>query len=258
VSASQDGEFLSVVRDAKLIFLDPMTLVETGSMDLGAPLGSLAVSANGEFIAVRRRDSTATNVVIIDARQQREVKVFPTPDDEWAPLRFARGGSLLLTAGKTDNAISAWDTGSWRKVGVFPGIEWSDLRSVAPISVSPDGETIVARGKGGVLVWNVDRPSNPVVLNTGAGGTYSLAFSPDGKTLAVGSLDTTLRLWNVAARQEVAAFGGHSSYVNSVAFAPDGRTLASVSFDNTLRIWRAPSFAEITTIEKERIQPRQR
>jgi WD40 repeat protein len=253
VSGSQDGEFLSLARDSKLIFLDPMTLVETGSTDLGAPLGSLAVSPDGKWIAVRRRDSTATNVVIIDAKQQREVKVFPTPDNEWAPLRFARGGALLLTAGKTDNAISAWDTGSWRKIGVFPGIAWSDLRSVAPISVSPDGETIVASGKGGVLVWNVDRPSNPVVLNTGAGGTYSLAFSPDGKTLAIGSIDTTLRLWNVAARQEVTAFVGHSSYVNSTAFAPDGRTLASVSFDKTLRVWRAPSFEEIAAAEKDKI-----
>jgi WD40 repeat protein len=259
VAASQDGKLLSLVRDSKLIFLDPVTLVETRSMDAGAPLGSLAVSPDGKLIAVRRRDSAATNVVIIDAEQHREVKVFSTPDEEWAPLLFAREGTLLLTAGETANAISAWDTRSWRKVAAFEGIEWTESRhSIAAIAVSPDGKTIAAGGKVGfVLVWDVDRPSNPTVLNTGAGRAFSSAFSPDGKTLAIGSIDATIRLWNVAARQEVAAFVGHSSYINSIAFAPDGRTLASISLDKTLRLWRAPSFEEIAKAETDRTRTSQ-
>jgi len=253
VAASQNGKFLCLVRDSKLIFLDPMTLVETGAMDAGAPLGSSAVSPDGKMIAVRRRDSAATNVVIIDAEQHREVKVFPTPDDEWAPLLFAGQGTLLLTAGKTANTISAWDTTSWRKVAAFEGIQWTESRSMATIAVSPDGKTIAAGGLAGfVLVWDVDHPSNPTVLNTGAGQAHSTAFSPDGKTLAIGSLDASIRLWNVAARQEVAALVGHSSYVYCVAFSLDGRTLASVSYDKTLRIWRAPSFEEIAVAEKDR------
>jgi eukaryotic-like serine/threonine-protein kinase len=247
-SASRDGKLLCLVRDSKLIFLDPVSLVETGSMDAGAPLGSSAVSPDGKWIAVRRRDSAATNVVIIHAGQRREVTVFPTPDGEWAPLLFAREGTLLLTTGQGADTISAWDTRSWQKAATFQG----KSRESAVLAVSPDGKTIAASTAASVLVWAMDHPSNPTLLNTGADQAYSLAFSPDGKTLAIGSIDSMIRLWNVAARQEVAVFVGHSSYVNSIAFAPDGRTLASVSLDNTLRVWRAPSFEEIAAAEKDR------
>ena len=68
---------------------------------------------------------------------------------------------------------------------------------------------------------------------------YSLAFSPDGGTLASGSADDTIRLWDVATGKGIAALRGHTSSVRSVAFSPDGKTLASASEDKTVRLWDA-------------------
>jgi len=65
----------------------------------------------------------------------------------------------------------------------------------------------------------------------------SVSFSPDGKTLATGSEDKTVKLWDVASGREVQTLQGHSNWVLSVSFSPDGKTLATGSGDNTVKLW---------------------
>ena len=62
-------------------------------------------------------------------------------------------------------------------------------------------------------------------------------FSPDGKTIASASLDTTVRLWNSSNGNFIRALKGHTDSVNSVVFSVDGKTIASASSDRTVRLW---------------------
>ena len=64
-----------------------------------------------------------------------------------------------------------------------------------------------------------------------------LIFSPDGKTLAGGSYDATIVLWDVGTGHPKKTLTGHTAGVYSVAFSPDGRTLASGGRDETIRFW---------------------
>ncbi|WP_067008497.1 helix-turn-helix domain-containing protein [Streptomyces cellostaticus] len=70
---------------------------------------------------------------------------------------------------------------------------------------------------------------------------YAVAFSPDGRTLATGAGDNTIRLWNLADPAHPVPLGrpltGHTGWVYWLQFSPDGHTLASASRDRTARLW---------------------
>ncbi len=64
-----------------------------------------------------------------------------------------------------------------------------------------------------------------------------MAFSPNGKCLASGSADTTVKLWAMDTNKEKATLKGHTGYLWSVAFSPDGTRLGSGSLDRCVKLW---------------------
>src|SRR5262249_34410405 len=88
-----------------------------------------------------------------------------------------------------------------------------------------------------ILLQSMPGGTNLRRLRGHENGVACLAFSPDGRTLASGSWDHTIRLWHVKLGLEKDVLKGHTDYVEAVVFSPDGKTLASGSKDGTLRIW---------------------
>src|SRR6516162_7380285 len=95
--------------------------------------------------------------------------------------------------------------------------------SAAEPTVDPYGDALPtgARARLGTVRWRHD------------GWVTSLAFSPDGKTLATGGGDNVVRLWDVASKQPAREFAAGSK-VEAVAFSPDGKVLAAGGWDKTV------------------------
>jgi WD40 repeat protein len=81
-----------------------------------------------------------------------------------------------------------------------------------------------------------------------SGEVYSVAISLDGKTLASGSFDRTIKIWNLVTGEKIRTLSGHSEAVQSVAISPNGRTLASGSLDHTVKIWNLATGELIRTL----------
>jgi WD40 repeat protein len=74
-----------------------------------------------------------------------------------------------------------------------------------------------------------------------------VAFSPDGKTLAVGA--EKLFLWDVASRKKSSVLAGHNLRTHALAFSPEGNTPASAGSDKTIRLWNVHTAKAVAALK---------
>lgn len=79
--------------------------------------------------------------------------------------------------------------------------------------------------------------SNNLILRGHTGASLSATFSPNGKYIASGSLDHTVRIWDSKTGKVLRTLNGHNFRVNSVSISPDGKRIASASLDKSICIW---------------------
>jgi WD40 repeat protein len=145
--------------------------------------------------------------------------------------------------------VIIWDVAGRRQSG--PALV-GHADQVLCVAFSPDGKLLASGGMdGSIILWDVSSRkqvgqaiyvSQEIRTTSARAWITTLAFSPDGSLLAIGSKDGKIYFWDVLkSRLSQNALVGHRKEVTKVSFSPDGKMLASSSFDGTAIIWELAS-----------------
>ncbi|HEX9990004.1 MAG TPA: WD40 repeat domain-containing protein [Chloroflexia bacterium] len=254
---SPDGEWIASASDDRTVLVgEAATGTRITKLDSfrGSVL-SVAWSPDSKYLA------TASTVIsdgvqIWDAANWQAIhQLNSDPRYLVGSLSWSPDGKLLAI-GTGD--LEVWDVEEEKlaaKLTTYSGansVAWSPVGKQIAFGSALDPY----RGdKGVVRIWdytegNEHTTENDVTTLTGhSGDLHSVAWSPDGKQLASGSDDNTVKIWDLASRQSTATLTGHKSQVVSVAWSPDSKKIASGSWDRTARVWDVATGQSIATFE---------
>lgn len=119
--------------------------------------------------------------------------------------------------------------------------EFGTSGGAGTMNFTPDNQWLAFGGADHrIHLWRFAPPLDPPPpRGHGPFEAWSVAFSPDGLTVATASKDQTIRVWDPANGQEMLCLNGHRAWVNGVAFHADGGMLASVDHAGNIRLWRS-------------------
>jgi serine/threonine protein kinase len=223
---------------------------------------ALGISPDGKTLFSRHLPkgvNTTETIKIWNLETGQLIRTLNTPANT-TPLDISIYGNTLIVTGA--GSISLLNPRNGQLISTFTMSQTGMIRQSA---ISPDGQTIAyirfdslpsSSSRRKVMIWNLRTGQSIGTLDNGRPDILSsIAFSPDGQTLASGGgrgggrfsigrktieiqNNGMVDLWNVRTGQLTHTFTGYSSLVISVAFSPDGKILAGGSVDKTIKVWR--------------------
>jgi len=232
-------------KDATLVASADGDVARIWSVQSGEALAVLAghkgrvygatFSADGSLLATASEDRTAR---VWRWQDQSVVSELHGDTAGVVAARFDPSARFLLTFA-TDGTARFWNIQAYGPAATIEtGVQVSNQTSTfIDTAISADGTRVaLVTPEGAVNVWEPARGASPLSISHGQ-PVQSVAFSPDGRMLAIGGRDGTVVLWGLETNKAALELKGHGLAVMSMDFSSDGNFLATGSYDKSARVW---------------------
>ncbi len=202
----------------------------------------LAWHPEGRYVAV---GSLEPMITIWDAEAGEKARTLATGDKRPDRITWSSDGRRLAIL--TADSVKVWDAWSGEKVLMLAG----SSSQTGTVSWCPTSDRLATTYWENIIIWDATT-GEPLQTMRGHAQKHflaSLAWSSDGRRLASGGADQTVKVWEPLRGAELLSLRGHTGDIDGLAWSPDADRLASASKDGTVRIWDTAGGRELLVLQ---------